>query len=140
MSMFSSGTRSGRSFPVSEFGIGSELEKFGWVAGGRAGDLARSQLAEQDEGSGVLAMEAGLMAAQGIETAGGSGGMVLIQGGLQGGVLNSPDMQEAPAADGDVADQMALDFVLGIELALHGLGESGERFEIFVFERDGAGG
>jgi hypothetical protein len=69
--MFSSGTRSGRSFPVSEFGIGSELEKFDWVGTETAGDLARSQLAEQDVG--CMAMEAGLMAARGIETAGRSG-------------------------------------------------------------------
>jgi hypothetical protein len=40
--------------------------------------------------------------------------------GLQGGALDGPETQEAPAGGGHVFDESALDFVFGGAVALEG--------------------
>jgi len=59
-------------------------------------------------------------------------GIVLVHFDFEGGALQGQEAQEAPTADGHVFGQSALDFVLGIEVALDSDEEVGEGLEIFI--------
>jgi hypothetical protein len=108
------------------------------------------QFVEHVEGADDLAVVAGLVAIEEVETAGivaecaeghgGAsawgvfGGIVLIHFDFETGTLNRPETQETPAADGYGLDQGKLDFGLWLEFALIRVEEIGKSLEIFIFE------
>jgi hypothetical protein len=87
---------------------------------------------EEIEGAGPIA--------EGAKGRGGAGawvdgrGIVFIHFDFEGEFLNGYRAHEAPAGDGNIFDQGALDFVLGCEGALEGSEEIGKCGETFVFE------